>query len=81
MSEEIQENLEPSLQPEQGLYGYTVDYNIYKLAANNFSAAIEIIKELGLTTDHYLIQKSQDMLLITKEEFSINQITVLEKLQ
>ena len=85
MSEEL-ENQEPMILeaqpgPELGLYGYTVNYNIYKLSAEDFDSAIAVIPRLELSKDHYLIQKPEGMLLITEELLDVDNQNILEKLQ
>jgi hypothetical protein len=87
MSEEIenqeQEFIETEVDttPEEGLYGYTVDYNIYKLNAANYNDAFEIIKNLEPTMDNFLTQQPEGMMLITKELFQVDNTNILEKLQ
>jgi len=85
MSEET-ENQEPMILeaepgPAPGLYGYTVNYNIYKLSAENFTSAIAVIAELELSKNHYLIQKPEGMLLITEESLEVDNLNIMEKLQ
>lgn len=85
MSEEL-ENQEPEIpqaEPrlEMGLYGYTVDYGIYRLDAEDFASAISIIKQLKPKENHYLIEKPEGLLLITKETFKADQKNIAEKLQ
>jgi hypothetical protein len=85
MNEET-ENQEPMILeaepgPEPGLYGYTVNYNIYKLSAEDFTSAISVIAVLGLSKNHYLIQKPEGMLLITEESLDVDNLNIMEKLQ
>jgi hypothetical protein len=85
MSEEL-ENQEPIIieaepGPELGLYGYTVNYNIYKLSAEDFDSAIAVIPNLELSKNHYLIQKPEGMLLITEESLDVDNQNIVEKLQ
>jgi len=91
MSEEL-ENQEPIIEdielliptedsPEPGLYGYTVNYSIYKLSAEDFDSAIAVIPNLELSKDHYLIQKPEGMLLVTEESLDVDNLNIVEKLQ
>jgi hypothetical protein len=85
MSEEL-ENQELEIPqtepgPAMGLHGYTVDYGIYRLVAEDFASAISVIRRLEPTENHYLIEKPEGMLLVTKETFEVDQENIAEKLQ
>ena len=75
---EIQNNEETA---EPGLYDFDKSHNIFKLNAETFDSALVLIKELELTVNHFLIEKTEGLLLVTKEALTVDHTKILEKLQ